>query len=231
MGKGDVLGDSTAQQQSNTVRLKGCPTQNLGLSNCPAVTESVTNLTTCRIEWTRLGSSIGPEMGCVTNSMLMVAPNCILHLQAALTQQSLTHPALRRQALGPWEARGRWRTALLEAWCLLALEVEAEPRSAALGPVPEAVGLLSRWCRLKLVAVSQKGVGSRLETQVWEELLPPPDQGLKCSGLGGRPPVVSVVGKWLPAQLVQRLERLAVTLDPAVMVSWKVAGPQLEAEV
>ena len=40
-----------------------------------------------------------------------------------------------------------------------------------------------------------------------------------------------MVGKWLPAQLVQRLERLAVTLDPTVMVSWKVAGPQLEAEV
>ena len=51
-----------------------------------------------------------------------------------------------------------------------------------------------------VVAVPQTALGPQLETDVWESQLAPLAQGLKWSGLGGRPAVVSVRWKGMPVQ-------------------------------
>ena len=112
---------------------------------------------------------MGPQTGSVTNGTPKGSRhNAFCRYMQPSLSTTPTHPVLRWQALGPCEAMGRWRIALLEAECLLALEGEAEPAAAAPGPHPEAVGLLPRWGTPMPVAVSQEAVGFQVQTQVWE---------------------------------------------------------------
>ena len=82
-----------------------------------------------------------------------------------------------------------------------------------------------------VVAAPQTATVPQLEANVWETQLPSLAQGLKWSGLGGRPPVVSPVGKGMPVQwsLVQGQEAKAVLQDQVVAVPQTAMAPQLKA--
>ena len=51
-----------------------------------------------------------------------------------------------------------------------------------------------------VVAAPPTAMGPQVEKNVQENCLPPPDHGPQCSGLGGRPLVVPVLGDWLLVQ-------------------------------